>query len=148
MIPLNLPAYEYKLSKSEGKIWIFDILRKKHLVLTPEEWVRQHFINHIITTLEYPRSLIKIEGGLAYNQLQKRTDIVVFDRDGKPWMVIECKAPAVELNQNTLHQASTYNATLRAKYLVVTNGLQHFYFETDWALNKVTQLEAMPVYLL
>ena len=146
MIPLNLPSYDFKLSKAEGKILIFDILRKKHLVLTPEEWVRQHFVNYIINNLAYPKALIKVEGGLSYNQLPKRTDIVVFDRAGHPWMIIECKAPSVEINQSALQQASAYNASLRAKYLVVSNGIRHFYFETDWELSQVKQLEAMPVY--
>lgn len=125
---------------------IFDPLRKKHLVLTPEEWVRQHFVNYLIVELHYPKSLIKLEGGLSYNQLQKRSDIVVFDREAKPWMVIECKAPDVVLNNETLRQASTYNATLRAKYLVVTNGLGHFFFSTDWSSNAIRSLNAMPAY--
>ena len=146
MVPLNLPSYDYKLQKAEGKIWIFDILRKKYVVLTPEEWVRQHFLNYVIDALKYPKTLIKIEGGLTYNQLQKRSDLVVFNRDGKPWMVIECKSTDVMLSNQTLTQASVYNATLKAKYLVVTNGLSHFYFETDWSSGKITALEQMPVY--
>jgi len=125
---------------------IFDPLRKKHLVLTPEEWVRQHFVNYLVSELHYPKALIKLEGGLSYNQLQKRSDIVVFDRDAKPWMVIECKAPDQILSNETLRQASTYNATLRAKYLVVTNGLAHFIFSTDWGNNAIQALDAMPVY--
>ena len=95
MIKLNLPDFDYKLKKAEGKVWIFDVIRKKYLVLTPEEWVRQHVVHFLITHKKYPKALIKLEGGLNYNQLQKRSDIVVFDREGKPWMIMECKAPAI-----------------------------------------------------
>jgi hypothetical protein len=146
MVKLNLPEFKYQLSKTDGKIMIFDPLRKKHLVLTPEEWVRQHFVNYLISELKYPRSLIKLEGGLSYNQLQKRSDIVVFDREAKPWMVIECKAPDQILSNETLRQASTYNATLRARYLVVTNGLAHYFFSTDWTTGGIQTLETMPLY--
>ena len=90
MVQLNLPAFDHQLKQADGKRWIFDILRRKYLVLTPEEWVRQHFVHYIINELQYPKALIKVEGGLSYNKLSKRSDIVVFNRDGKPWMVIEC----------------------------------------------------------
>ncbi|HEY9004547.1 MAG TPA: type I restriction enzyme HsdR N-terminal domain-containing protein [Ohtaekwangia sp.] len=146
MIQLNLPPFDYQVTKADGKLWIFDILRKKRLVLTPEEWVRQHFIHYLIQVLKYPRSLIKVEGGLSYNQLSKRSDIVVFNRTGNPWMVIECKAPDIAISQQTLHQAATYNATLKADFLVVTNGLNHFYFRTDWSANITEALPAMPVF--
>ncbi|HEY9047644.1 MAG TPA: type I restriction enzyme HsdR N-terminal domain-containing protein [Ohtaekwangia sp.] len=146
MIQLNLPSFEYQVTKADGKWWIFDILRKKRLVLTPEEWVRQHFIHYLIQELKYPKALIKVEGGLSYNQLAKRSDIVVFNREGKPWMVIECKSPDVAISEHTLHQAATYNATLKANFLVVTNGLHHFYFRTDWSANTTQALDAMPVY--
>lgn len=146
MINLNLPPFEYKVKKEDGKVWIFDVLRKKYIILTPEEWVRQHFVNYMTEQLSYPRALIKVEGGLTYNQLQKRSDIVVFDREGKPWMIVECKSADCKLSPATLRQASVYNATLKAKYLVVTNGLSHFYFETDWTSGKAISLGAMPMY--
>jgi hypothetical protein len=144
MHPLNLPTFDYKLKKADGKVWIFDIIRKKYIVLTPEEWVRQHFIHYIISELQYPKALIKVEGGLTYNQLAKRSDIVVFDRQGQPWMVIECKAPELKLSETTLHQASAYNASLRAKYLTVSNGLMHLCALTDWIEHKTVLLEALP----
>jgi hypothetical protein len=146
MYTLNLPSFEYQLKKAEDRVWIFDVLRKKYLVLTPEEWVRQHFVHHLINDLGYPRALIRLEGGLSYNQLSKRSDIVVFDRQGAPWMVIECKAPTQPINQSTLRQASVYNTTLRASYLVVTNGLAHYYFGINWQENKTERLEVMPAY--
>jgi hypothetical protein len=146
MVKLNLPDFEYVLKKEEGKLLILDSIRKKYLVLTPEEWVRQHFVNYLIQTLQYPRSLIRIEGGLQFNRLQKRSDIVVFDREGKPWMVIECKAPDVAMSQQTLRQASVYNHSLKAQYLVITNGLQHICCATDWQANTTTVLNDMPAY--
>jgi hypothetical protein len=146
MYKLNLPAFDYKLQKADGKVWIFDVIRKKYIVLTPEEWVRQHFVNYLITELQYPRSLVKVEGGLSYNQLQKRSDIVVFDREGKPWMIIECKSPTLNLSSDTLMQASVYNASLKAKYLTVTNGLLHYCALTDWSLGKSLLLDNLPVH--
>ncbi|MBL0739614.1 type I restriction enzyme HsdR N-terminal domain-containing protein [Chryseolinea lacunae] len=146
MVQLNLPSFEYVLKQEEGKVLILDIIRKKYLMLTPEEWVRQHFLNYLIQNLRYPRSLIKVEGGLQFNKLQKRSDIVVFNRQGNPWMVIECKAPDLTLSQNTIRQASVYNHTLRAQYVVITNGLQHICCVTDWTNNTTQVLAEMPAY--
>ena len=146
MLNLNLPSFEYKIKKTAGKLWIFDVIRKKYVVLIPEEWVRQHFIHYLIHQLNYPKALIKVEGGLLFNQLQKRSDIVVFNREGQPWMVIECKSSDIPLSDNAIFQASVYNATLKAKYVVVTNGLQHFYGEVDWEARSTTALAAMPTY--
>jgi hypothetical protein len=146
MIPLNLPSFEYKLKKAEGKLWIFDVIRKKYIVLIPEEWVRQHFIHFLIDVHHYPKSLIRVEGGLQYNQLQKRTDIVIFDRTGKPWMIVECKAPEVPVNEKTVFQVSTYNSTLRARYITVTNGLTHLYASTDWNTGSTGWLNDIPVF--
>ncbi len=146
MIQLNLPPFEYKLKKAEGKLWIFDIIRKKYIVLQPEEWVRQHFVHHLINQGACPRSLIKVEGGLIFNQLKKRSDIVVFDQHGKPWMIVECKSTDVEVNENTLFQAATYNKTLQAPYLVVTNGVRHLYAQIDWEKGTTLQLNSLPVF--
>ncbi len=126
MYHLNLPAYNPSMKKEGGKVLIFDGIRKKYMVLTPEEWVRQHFINYLVTELRYPKSLFRIEGSLTYNRLQKRSDILVFDRSGKPWMLIECKSPTIKLNQKAFNQVAVYNMTLGAKYLAVTNGMAHF----------------------
>src|SRR5262245_23759122 len=132
MVQLNLPHFDYQLKKEEGKVWIFDGIRKKYVVLTPEEWVRQHMVQYLVRELQYPRSLIRIEGGVTYNQLQKRSDILVFDREGNPWMIVECKSPEVKLSDNAMHQAATYNASHKARYLLITNGLRHFCALTDW----------------
>lgn len=146
MISLNLPPFDYKLKKAEGKLWIFDVIRKKYIVLIPEEWVRQHFLNLLIQHKKYPRSLIRVEGGLQYNSLQKRSDILVFSREGSPWMVIECKAPEVRLSEKSIFQASVYNATLRAEYVVVSNGLTHLYARIDWEKGTTSWIEDLPVY--
>jgi hypothetical protein len=146
MQKLNLPEFAYTVKKAEGKVWIFDVIRKKYLVLTPEEWVRQHFIHYMISDLYYPRSLIKVEGGLTYNQLAKRSDIVVFDRLGAPWMLVECKSPDLKINESVLRQASAYNHTLRAKYLTVTNGLTHYCSQINWTENKIDLLTELPAY--
>lgn len=144
MIQLNLPPFDYKLKKAEGKLWIFDIIRKKYIVLIPEEWVRQHFIHYLIGVKGYPKSLIRVEGGLNYNQRQKRSDILVYDRNGNPWMIIECKAPEVALSDSTVFQASVYNATLRAKYLIISNGLTHFFSIIDWETGTSARIQDMP----
>ncbi|MCA4895152.1 MAG: type I restriction enzyme HsdR N-terminal domain-containing protein [Cytophagales bacterium] len=126
MQKLNLPEIDAKLKKEEGKVWIFDIIRKKYVVLTPEEWVRQHFIHFLIHELKYPKSLFRIESSLTYNKLQKRSDILIFDRDGKPWMLVECKSADIRLSQNAFNQVAVYNMTVNAKYIAVSNGRIHF----------------------
>jgi hypothetical protein len=146
MYKLNLPDFDFKLKKAEGKVWIFDGIRKKYIVLTPEEWVRQHFIHYLIAERKYPKSLIRVEGGLIYNELQKRTDIVIFDRQGLPWMVVECKSPSLSVAASTLMQAAVYNTTLRAQYISVTNGLVHFCAHIDWQERKTILLDDTPPY--
>ncbi len=126
MQKLNLPEIDAKLKKEEGNVWIFDIIRKKYVVLTPEEWVRQHFIHFLIHELKYPKSLFRIESSLTYNKLHKRSDILIFDRDGKPWMLVECKSADIRLSQNAFNQVAVYNMTVNAKYIAVSNGRIHF----------------------
>jgi hypothetical protein len=144
MIHLNLPPAHVKLKKSSGQVWIWDIIRRKYIVLTPEEWVRQHFVHYLIYHKNYPRPLIKVERGLTYHQLQKRSDIVVFNREGKPWMIVECKAPDQLLSQRTAVQASVYNKTLQANFLVITNGLLHLFFATDWQKEITESIPELP----
>lgn len=144
MYKLNLPEFDYKLKKADGKVWIFDGIRKKYIILTPEEWVRQHVIHYLTGKKKYPKSLIKVEGGLVYNQLQKRSDIVVFDRRGEPWMVVECKSPVLAVSPSTLSQASLYNVTLKAEYITVTNGLVHYCARIDWAQKETKLMDDLP----
>ena len=126
MHKLNLPELKATVKKEHGKVWIFDMIRKKYVILTPEEWVRQHFIHYLIHERHYPKSLFRIESGLTYNKLQKRSDILIFDRAGKPWMLIECKSADIRLSQKAFNQVAVYNMTVNAKYLAVTNGMAHF----------------------
>ena len=147
MVKLNLPSFNVELKRELDKVFIFDFLRKRYVVLTPEEWVRQHFIRYLIDHLQYPKALIKVEGGLTFNTLQKRSDIVVFNREGNPWMVIECKAPDLKLSARTIEQASLYNHSLKAKYVVITNGMSHICCEIDWVNSSTVVIDAMPAYL-
>jgi len=144
MIQLNLPPFEYKIKEIEGKICIFDVIRRKYLVLTPEEWVRQHFVHLLVNQYQYSKNLIRLEGGLKYNQLHKRSDIVIFDEAGQPSLLIECKAPEVSISQAVIEQASRYNLTLRCRYLAITNGLKTFCFEMDYTTKGFKQLQDLP----
>jgi hypothetical protein len=147
MVKLDLPGFDYQISKAEGKIWIFDIIRKKQVVLTPEEWVRQHIIHFFIDHLKYPRSLIKIESGLKYNQLQKRSDVIVYDREGNPWLLLECKAPDLKLNQSAVMQVAVYNNDVKAKYIAISNGMQHVCYEVKGKVSETELLKSFPEYL-
>lgn len=144
MHQLNLPSYAYKIKETDGKTYIFDAIRKKYLVLTPEEWVRQHFINLLLNHYGYSKSLLRLEGGLKYNRLQKRTDIVVFDNNGEPYLLVECKAADVAINRSVIEQASRYNLTMRCPFLVVTNGISTFCFKINFETGKYEQLKDLP----
>ncbi|WGH76404.1 type I restriction enzyme HsdR N-terminal domain-containing protein [Tenacibaculum tangerinum] len=146
MQELNLPSYTFKLKSNENKTLIFDNLRKKYVVLTPEEWVRQHFIHWLIKEKNYPVSLIAIEKQLVINNLKKRTDIVVFASSGHPNIIVECKAPQVKITQDTFDQIARYNLTLNANYLIVTNGLQHFFCRLDKEQETYVFLRDIPEY--
>ena len=146
MTDLNLPACNFKIKSSENKRFIFDNIRKKYLVLTPEEWVRQHYVSYLRNEKKYPISLIAVEKQLTINGLKKRTDILVFNKQGTPEIIVECKAPAVEITQSTFDQIARYNLKLNAKYLVVTNGLQHYYCQMDFEKERYVFLKDIPSY--
>lgn len=143
---LNLPDYDFKLKSSENKRLIFDKLRKKYFVLTPEEWVRQHFVHFLIEEKKYPVTLIAIEKQLIINNLKKRSDILVFNTNGTPEIIVECKAPQVKITQDTFDQIARYNLKLQAKYLIVTNGLEHFYCKMDFKKETYIFLPEIPSY--
>lgn len=146
MRPLNLPTYFFK-TKNQGQITkIFDIIRRKYVTLTPEEWVRQNFIHYLIHEKKYPASLLAIELPIKYNTLRKRGDIVAFDTKGLHILMVECKAPDVKLTQNVFDQIARYNLTLNVKYLVVTNGLEHYCCQMDHLNQSYLFLENIPVY--
>lgn len=125
---------------------IFDKLRKKYIVLTPEEWVRQHFVYFLIEEKKYPVTLIALEKQLTINNLKKRSDILVFNTDGKPEIIVECKAPSIKITQNTFDQIARYNLKLRANYLILTNGLEHFYCKMDFKNETYIFLKDIPHY--
>jgi hypothetical protein len=142
---LNLPSYNYQVKKQNDKVFINDFLRNKYLVLTPEVWVRQHFLNYLVTVIHIPKTLVKTEAGLKYNKLMKRSDIVVFSKTGKPLLIIECKASYVEIGKDAIFQLSVYNSELKAPFLAVTNGIKHLYWRrTDDG--NFEPLEVLPEY--
>lgn len=143
---LNLPVYQFKTKVEGQRTYIFDTIRKKYLVLTPEEWVRQNFLQYLIHEKQFPASLIAIEAGLKYNQLQKRLDVLVYDKQGAPHLIVECKAPEIKITQEVFDQVARYNFVFKAKYLVVTNGLQHFCCEMDYNENSFRYIEQIPVF--
>lgn len=121
---LKFPTYNFKVKNTENGNYIFDIIRKKDVLLTPEEWVRQHLVHYLINNCKCPASLIAVEKGLMYNGLKKRFDVLVFDNTGKPIMLCECKSPEVDLTDETFLQASVYNKRLGVRHLLITNGLE------------------------
>ena len=146
MDALNLPAFAHKLKQIDGKPYIFDLLRRKYVRITPEEWVRQHVVHLLINQYQYPKSLIKTEGGVVLNTLQKRTDLVVFDRAGQPFLVVECKAPHIPLSQAVFDQIARYNHVHKAPYLFITNGLTHYCCGIDHETVSLTFLDDFPAY--
>ena len=125
MLELSLPPFEYKVKRQSGSVLIFDVVRTKYVVLTPEEWVRQHVIHYLMEEQRVPAALIAVEKEIPLYSLRRRFDVVVFDRQGNPWLLIECKAPSVGLNQRVFDQAFRYNMTLEAPYVAITNGVTH-----------------------
>jgi hypothetical protein len=144
--PLNFPPYPFKLKQEADKTYIFDELRKRFLLLTPEEWVRQHLVKFLIEEKNYPRTLIKLEGGLKVNALRKRSDILVFNLRGEKVMLVECKAPAVKITQETFDQVARYNSVHRVHWLVVSNGQQHFCCEVNFGDGSYRFTGAIPAY--
>lgn len=146
MIELNLPEIDCNIRKKEGKIEIFDVIRKKFVMLTPEEWVRQHIIHFLIFQQNYPRSLIKVESGLKYNQLKKRSDILVYNRMARPFLIVECKSYDINISQATLNQVSIYNKQLGAQFAMVSNGLTHYCCEFDQVEGKMKFIDSFPAF--
>jgi len=144
--PLNLPSYPFKISDKDGRLTLFDDTRKKHIVITPEEWVRQHFVQYLINQKKYPKSLIKLEGGLQLNGMAKRSDIVVFDNTGAKILMVECKAPSVTIDQKVFDQVARYNMTHKIALLAVTNGLQHYYCHIDFENSSYKFIDELPDY--
>ena len=146
MQALNFPKFSFRFKNSENKVSIFDVIRKKFIVLQPEEWVRQHCVHYLMEEKGYPKSLINVEKELTINNLRKRYDIVVFNTDGNIHLVVECKAPQIAINQDTFDQIARYNLALNATYLMVTNGLNHYYCQMDFKNEAYLFLSDVPNY--
>lgn len=146
MQKLNFPQFEYRFKSTENKVSIFDVIRKKFIILQPEEWVRQHCVHYLINEKKYPKSLINVEKELTINGLKKRYDIVIFNTDGSIYLIVECKSHKITIDQTTFDQIARYNLTLNATYLMVTNGLNHYYCEMDMKTERYTFLKTIPNY--
>lgn len=129
MIKIEYPRYNYRIEVRAGKESIFDVVRKLWVSLTPEEWVRQNFLQYLLQVKQYPAALMAVEKEIFLGDLRKRCDIVIYDRQGKPLVIVECKAMEVELGEPVLEQILRYNISLPAKYLIITNGVNCFAFE-------------------
>ena len=146
MQELHFSSYTFRFKSNENKTLIFDIIRKKFVVLTPEEWVRQHAIHFLISEKKYPAAHINVEKQLQLNDTVKRYDIVVFNKDGTIKIIVECKAPSIKTNQQTFDQIARYNLVLKSETLMVTNGLEHFFCKMDFANKKYLFLKDLPSY--
>lgn len=146
MQPLNLPTYNPRLSKGKGNMLIFDPLRQKYVALTPEEWVRQHFVNFLISELRYPAARIANEVALNVNGTAKRCDTVVYDKYLNAIAIVEYKAPQVKITQQVFEQISRYNSALRVPYLIVSNGLSHYCCKIDYNMLQFQFLKNIPRY--
>jgi hypothetical protein len=146
LLPLHLPPYPFKISEQNGQLTVFDVIRKRNIIITPEEWVRQHFVQYLINQKKYPKALIKLEGGHKLHGMARRTDIVVYNPAGEKILLVECKAPSVPIDQKTFDQIARYNMTHKVKLLAVTNGLQHYYCRIDFETRNYSFIEELPDY--
>ena len=146
MQQLNLPGYPFNVQTKEQKKYIFDAFRKKFVKLTPEEWVRQHFARYLVEEKGYSASLMAVEMNMQYNRLNFRADVVVYNRQAQPVMIIECKAPEVAIRQEHFDQIVRYNMQLRVRYLIVTNGLEHYCCRLDYEQGSYVFLKDIPEY--
>lgn len=146
MEKLNLPTYSFNIKLIEQRKYIFDFIRKKFVILTQEEWVRQNFLKYLVEEKNFPASLIAVEKELKLNSLSKRTDAVVYDRKGNPFLIVECKATSVKIDQKVFDQIARYNMKLEVDFLVVTNGLEHYCCKLDYENQKYSFLKEIPLY--
>lgn len=146
MLPLNLPAFEVKIKDEGTKKQIFDVIRRKYVTLTPEEWVRQHFVHYLIEHLGYPQDLLANEVEVTLNGTSKRCDTVLYDRYLQARMIVEYKANDVPITQKVFNQIMRYNMVLRVEYLVVSNGIDHYCCKMDYLNNSYRFLQNIPKY--
>ena len=146
MFRLNLPQYEIKIGEKDGKHTIFDFLRRKYVALTPEEWVRQHFTHYLTEYKGYPQGLMGNEVELHVGEKRLRCDTILYNKQGQPQMIIEYKAPTIQIQQKTFDQISVYNLLLHVDYLIVSNGLEHYCCKMDYDNQKYLFLKDIPDY--
>lgn len=146
MYKFNLPKYDFKLKEEGGKPQIFDVVRKAYVSLTPEEWVRQHFMHYLQEKYHYPFSLMSVEHSLQFNGMNRRVDILCHDENGERFLMVECKAATVPITQTVFDQIARYNMVLKVPYLVVTNGLEHFCCQMDYEANTYAFISDFPPY--
>ncbi|HCC51513.1 MAG TPA: hypothetical protein DEQ30_05175 [Porphyromonadaceae bacterium] len=143
---LNLPLCHVKVSEKDGKKYIYDPLRRKYVAFTPEEWVRQHFVNYLVTVKSYPKERIANEVSIYVNGISKRCDTVVYDDYLQPLLIAEYKAPEIAITEEVFNQISRYNSALKVPYLIVSNGLKHYCCNMDYINMRCGFLEDIPVY--
>lgn len=146
MVALNLPAAPLRLQQKEGRTMVFDSVRKRYVALTPEEWVRQHFVHFLIEHKHYPEGRIGNEISLRVGDMNKRCDTVIYDRNARPLAIVEYKAPSVAITQRVFDQTWRYNMPLHVPYIIISNGLQHFCCKIDYATNQCKFLQDIPEY--
>lgn len=146
MYRLNLPPYAIKLREQGGKRQIFDVLRRKYVALTPEEWVRQHFVHYLIGSLGYPRGLLSNEMELHIGEKKLRCDTLLYNKELQPRMIVEYKSPEVAISQRVFQQITVYNMLLHVDYLVVSNGIDHYCCQMDYATRSYRFLPQIPRY--
>lgn len=144
MQELNLPAFEYKIIEKDSKPFIFDVIRRQYVALTPEEWVRQHFVHFLISHKGYPQALMANEVQLKLNGMSRRCDTVIYDRTLRPRVIVEYKAPTVDITQQVFDQICRYNKVLQVEYLIVSNGLAHYCCKMNYATRSYTFLREVP----
>ena len=144
MDPLNLPTYFFRIKQGKEKKYIFDEIRRRYVVLTPEEWVRQHLVKYLVEVKHFPQLLISVEKGFSQLRRKQRYDLLIYDRNGQPLMIAECKAPAMEINQNAFDQASRYNAKHKAPYMLITNGRKHYCCQLNLDSKQYRFLQEIP----
>ena len=143
MSKLNFPDYEFKIKNIDNKTYIFDIVRKKFFILSPEEWVRQHVIYYLLEK-EISKNHIGIEKKVIVNKMNKRFDLVVYNSDGSVKLLVECKAPSVKIDQAVFDQTLIYNKSLNSQFMMITNGLIHFFFKIDYKTKKYKFIKEFP----
>lgn len=146
MLELNLPTFDKKITTKANKAFILDVIRRQYVALTPEEWVRQHFVHYLTVHKGYPQSLMANEVQLKFNGMSRRCDTVVYDRSLRPRVIIEYKAPTVNITQKVFEQICRYNMVLQVDYLIVSNGLAHYCCKVDYTAQSYSFLHDIPEY--